>query len=172
MQLIKTVIISSLNYCDTIEFDFWSILWVILTSHFTLSCSERTQKTRSFWTATAGRVKITRSPPNKLVNILDKDQACMGWGSILVRGSGFECCPSVLPCPATCLLDSYLPKLLPPLQMHVNTLFEGRLCQQQYIHFECVVPRCCTAPTSLSTIDCSCLGHEPDFGCHLFLRGE
>ena len=82
MQLIKTVIISSLNYCDTIEFDFWSILWVILTSHFTLSCSERTQKTRSFWTATAGRVKITRSPPNKLVNILDKDQACMGGGSI------------------------------------------------------------------------------------------
>ena len=102
-----------------IGFGFWSI--IILTSHFTLSCSERTQKTRSFWTAIAGRVKITRSPPNKLVNISDKDQACMGWGSILVRGSGFECCPQSFP--ATCVFDSYLPKphlppSLPPLLQH------------------------------------------------------
>ena len=76
-----------------IGFGFWSI--IILTSHFTLSCSDRTQKTRSFWTAVAARVKITRSPPNKLANISDKDQL---WRiSILVRGSGFECCPQSLP---------------------------------------------------------------------------
>ena len=65
---------------------------MIHTSHFTLSCSERTQNTRSFWTAVAARVKTTKSP--KLANISDRDQL---WGmSILVRGSGFECCPLVL----------------------------------------------------------------------------